>query len=70
MKMDHETIHMALAVYSSDNPDHQIRKMARRYHRREHSSRARRIYKQIMKDPHPSQTALEVYEERFNQTIH
>lgn len=68
--MDHETIHMALAVYFAEDPDQQVRKMARRYHRRENSPKVRRVYKEIMKDPQPSGLVLEVYEARFNQTIH
>ena len=65
LTVDQATIHMALALYYTDEPDKQIKRMAKRYRRNTKQPEARRIYKAIIKDPHPSQSVEEVYEERY-----
>ena len=69
MSMDRETIHLALAVYTSPYPTMQIRLMARRYLRKTKYIPRKRIYRALLDDPNPVKTVKEVYDLRFNSPI-
>lgn len=57
---------MALSTFYTSDPDGQIKKMAKRYLRKERSPKVKKILKCIINDPEPRLMAHEVYEERFN----
>lgn len=64
--MDRETLHLALATFYHSDPNPQIKRMVKRYYRKETSPKVKRIYNHILADPNPSEMVLEVYQERFN----
>ena len=56
------TIHMALAVYLSDNPSKQVVRMAKRYRASTINPATRRTLKLVIKSPKPLTLIINVYE--------
>jgi len=67
-ELDHITVLMGLAAYSSSKPRYHIWKLARRYKKSTKNPDVKRIMNKILKDANPVDTVTEVIDEFLLKT--
>ncbi len=69
-ELDHITVLMGLAAYSSPKPRYHIWKLAKRYKKSTKNPDVKRIMNKILKDVHPTDSVKEVvskYVDKINK---